>query len=97
MPRVRLTRAARADLIEIWSYLATDSETAADRVLDRIGSRLDLLARSPHLGRRREELRPSLRSFPVGDYLIFYQVTGKALTVVRVLHGSRDLASLFEF
>ncbi len=95
MPKVRLARAARADLVEIWTYLATEHEAAADRLLDRIGAKLELLARSPDLGRRRDELRPSLRSLAVGDYILFYQVAGRTVTVVRVLHGSRDLESLF--
>lgn len=96
MSRVRLARAARTDLIEIWSYLAAENEPAADRLLNRIAAKLQLLTQSPDLGRRRDELAASLRSIPVGDYILFYQVAGRTVTVVRVLHGSRDLESLFE-
>ena len=49
-----------------------------------------MLARSPYLGRSREELAPRLRSFPVGDYLIFYRPTKTGIVVVRVLSGYRD-------
>ncbi len=48
------------------------------------------------MGRRREELAPALRSFPVGRYLIFYVVLTNGVDIVRVLLGSRDLAALFE-
>ena len=96
MPKVQLSRAARTDLIEIWTFLAAESERAADRVLDRIGAKLELLVRQPNLGRLRHELHSSLRSFPVGDYVVFYQVAGRSVTVARVLHGSRDLTRLFE-
>jgi hypothetical protein len=37
--------------------------------------------------------------FPVKrheKYLIFYQSTGEELLVVRVIHGARDIAALFE-
>ena len=36
------------------------------------------------------ELRPGLRSFPHGDYLIFYRPLRDGVSIVRVLHGSRD-------
>ena len=48
------------------------------------------------MGRRREELAPGLRSFPVGRYLIFYVPLTNGVDIVRVLHGSRDLVALFE-
>jgi toxin ParE1/3/4 len=96
MAKVQLSRAARTDLIEIWTYLAAENERAADRVLDRIGAKLELLTRSPRLGRKRVELHPSLRSFPVSDYVVFYELIGNLVVVARVLHGSRDLAHLLQ-
>ena len=48
------------------------------------------------MGRSREELVPKLRSFPVGNYVIFYQPISDGVEIVRVLHGSRDIESLFE-
>ena len=36
MPRVFFTRAAREDLIDIWTHIAEDDPSAADRVLDRL-------------------------------------------------------------
>ena len=41
----------------------------------------------------RDDLRPGIRAFPVGDYLILYR--GADVAIVRVVHGSRDLAALF--
>ena len=43
-----------------------------------------------------EELAPALRSFPVGRYLIFYVALTNGIDIVRVLHGSRDIATLFQ-
>lgn len=40
-----------------------------------------------------------MRMFPVkkfDNYLIFYQSTEEEVLVVRVLHGARDIAALFE-
>jgi toxin ParE1/3/4 len=55
-----------------------------------------LLSRSPHIGRRRDEdLRPGMRSFPVGEYVILYRVEGNDVRVLHVVRGSRDIEGLF--
>lgn len=95
MRKVRLTRRAEADLEEIWSFIGTDSVSAADQLLEKIAAVLGKLARFPHLGRRRPELTQDLRSFAVGEYIVFYRATAKRLDVVRILSGYRDIGSLF--
>lgn len=85
---------AEADLLEIWLYIARDNEDAADAVLDRIEAVCLKLAKSNRLGRARPELGPGVRSFPVGQYVIFYRVAGRRLEIVRVLSGYRDLSKL---
>ena len=47
------------------------------------------------MGRRRDELLPTLRSFPVDDYLIFYLPIVEGIEVVRIVSGYRDLEALF--
>ncbi len=56
-----------------------------------------LLAREagPYLGRQRDELRAGMRSFPLGNYLVFYRVQEDAVLILRVLHGRRDIDALF--
>jgi len=44
----------------------------------------------------REDLAPSLRSFPVGNYLIFYRPITDGVEVVRMLHGARELRRIFK-
>ncbi len=68
----------------------------ADRLIDSITARFALLARQPYIGRRRDEdLRPGVRSFVVGDYVIAYRVDGDNILILRVLRGSRDIEALF--
>ncbi len=69
---VRRSPRAERDLIEIWNFIATDNERAADGVLDRIEGALEMLANNPLAGRARPELGAQLRSFPVGAYVIFH-------------------------
>ena len=70
----RLTRRARLDLLDIWRYIARDSESAADRFIDVLTEKFGFLEETPYAGRAREEWRPTYRSFPVGQYVIFYRV-----------------------
>lgn len=42
-------------------------------------------------GRARSDLAPSLRSFPVGSYLIFYVPLSDGIEVVRVMSGRQDI------
>ena len=96
MAKIERSEQAELDLIDIWTYIARDSLTAADNLIDQIETVCQLLAKSPLLGRARAELAPGLRSFSVGDYLIFYCPTKSGIVIVRVLSGYRNLDALFE-
>ena len=95
MAKARLSRLAEQDLLEIWSYIARDNPDAADRFIDLLTEKCELLAESPQIGRRREELSPRLRSFPVGRYVIFYRIAERGIEVARILSSYRDLGQLF--
>lgn len=84
---------ARLDLIEIWISIADDNQTAADRMLDRFEAALRTLRDNPLAGRARPELGPNLRSFPVGNYVLYYQPIADGIDLVRVRSGYLDLGS----
>jgi toxin ParE1/3/4 len=92
---IKLSR-ANDDLAEIWDYIADNSETQANLFIDLIDQKLRLLAEQPNLGRARGELAENMRSFPIGRYVVFYIVMPSCIQIVRVLHGARDLAPIFE-
>jgi plasmid stabilization system protein ParE len=50
MMRVKLTPAARDDLQAIWSFIANDNPTAADRFLRRLSARMEKIPLAPHMG-----------------------------------------------
>ena len=95
MKELSVTRAAEADILEIWAYLFDKSERSADRFTADITAKSNMLCEFPLLGRRRAEFGANYRSLPVGNYVIFYQILGTKLEISRVLHGSRDTSSLF--
>jgi toxin ParE1/3/4 len=87
----RLTRRARRDALDIWRRIAEDNEPAADRFIDLLTHHYRLLGEMPYAGRRRDEIRPGYRSFPVGEYLIFYRVMEPGVQIMHVVHGRMDL------
>jgi toxin ParE1/3/4 len=94
----RLAPRAEAELDDIWYYLAKESGSTeiADRVVDSITERFFLLSRYPHIGRPRdEELRPGIRSFPAGEYIIIYRVEDQDVLILHVIRASRDIEALF--
>jgi len=95
MPTVRLSALAQADLEEIWLFIARDDPLAADGFIERIQRTCQQLARSPGMGRSREELAEGIHSFPVGKYLVFYRRAGTGIEVARLLSGYRDIETLF--
>ncbi len=86
---------AELDLLDIWEFIAEDSPDRADEFLDRLEGTLQTLARNPGMGRRREELLAGLRSFPIGNYVVFYQEIEGGIDVIRILRGSRDIEEIF--
>jgi toxin ParE1/3/4 len=89
---------ADSDLDSIWYYVASESGSfeVADRLIDSITERFFLLAIYPNLGRRRDvDLRPGMRTFPVGNFIIIYRERDEDVLILRVLRGSRDIRALF--
>ena len=93
--RLIIAADARKDLSDIWDYIATDSVEAADALYDECLRQFELFVAMPEMGKRQDELSPSLRSFPVRRYLVFYRVENEELTIIRVLHSARDIPTFF--
>ncbi len=95
MSQFRITPRAISDLVEIWNYIADDSEKNADTFIDKLYDTLHALSNQPGMGRRRDELASGVQSFPFGRYIVFYHVVPDAIEVLRVLHGTRDIETIF--
>jgi toxin ParE1/3/4 len=91
------TAEARADVAEILLYVRARSPQAARRVKQSITRTIHFLGENPKAGQRRDDLSPGIRSLPVDryDYLVFYEPLRDGILAIRVLHGSRDVGSLF--
>lgn len=86
----RLSALAEQDLEEIWSDVAEDaSPNTADRLIDAIIDRFELLSEQPRMGRLRPEFGEGVRSFTVENHVIYYR-HDKDVLIARILHGRRD-------
>jgi toxin ParE1/3/4 len=56
---------AGQDLQSIHDYLFVKNPDTANKFLDAMAQKFEILANFPNMGRRRDELSPILRSFPV--------------------------------
>jgi len=95
MPHVTRRPLAETDPLKIRDYIADDNPAAADRWVDPFDAQFRLLATQPMMGRARNELVASVRSFPVGRYVVFYVPLDDGIDVVRVVHGARDIDAVF--
>jgi len=93
----RLAPQAETDLEDLafYVFLESGSLDVADLLIESITQRFGLLAAHPRAGRRRDDLRQGIRSFPVRGHLVFYRIDGSDVVIVRVVRGSRDLEDLF--
>jgi toxin ParE1/3/4 len=89
--RLRLSGPAQRDLAEIAAYTRrTWGEIQACAYLAALRDQLRELRETPEIGRPRPDLDDGLRSFPVGQHIVFYRASCSHLDVVRIPHGRMD-------
>ncbi len=101
--RILLRPAAERDLERQAQYIAGSSGVeAAQRFYRAAEQTCRLLAGQPGIGRRisyRNPLLAETRMFRVKGFtqhLIFYRPIRNGVEIIRVIHGARDIESLFE-
>jgi toxin ParE1/3/4 len=95
MKSIRFATEANRDIEEIANYIFDLNPLAADRFLGALDETCELLSEHPLIGRLRPTLGENLRSFPVGNFLVFYTPAADGIDVARVIYGGRDLPWLF--
>ncbi len=97
MRKLLIQPQARLDLLQIWNYIATDSVSAAEKVAEKFETAIRGLVEMPGKGYRRADVKSKrYRFWSVYSYLIAYRFDNTSLTIVRVVHGRRNLRSLFD-
>ncbi|TYL41295.1 type II toxin-antitoxin system RelE/ParE family toxin [Dickeya sp. ws52] len=92
---VSISPLAEQDIEAIGDYIAQDNPVRAMSFVESLYQQCILIGENPWLYRERPELGRSIRSCSYGRYLILYGTTETAVRIERVLHGARDIDSLF--
>ena len=91
-----LTGNAQKDIDEIADYsLQNHGEERTALYLEELHDKFDHIVLNPSLGTRRTDIREGLYSRVHQRHTIFYRMDGEAITVLRVLHQSRDVQRVF--
>ena len=85
--KLRFERGPLADLEGIFAYIAKDKPGAAAQLVARIEQATARITEQRHL--RKATRNPKFRRFPVGNYLIVYEVGSTEVIVHYVRHGAR--------
>ena len=86
--KLRYERGALADLDEIFAYIAQDNPAAAARLVARIEDATAQIAATPYMAEPTRK-SPRFRRFPVGNYLIVYEIAQDEVVIHYVRHGAR--------
>ncbi len=95
-----LTQRAKADIFDIWSFIAADNEEAADRVETAVYDACTFLAGAPMSGHTRPDLTThplrfwTLTRFP--NYILAYRPETSPIQIIAVLHGKRNLQRILK-
>ena len=101
MLKIRFTPQAVADLDEIKQYISDElfnPQAAADLVA-LVFDKIRTLVSMPQSGARLRTDIPVLKGYrfiPCKNYLVFYRIEGKTVSVIRVLYAKRDYLGLLE-
>jgi toxin ParE1/3/4 len=93
----KLIRTSRAelDIIGIGLELTRFGPRVAERTLDLIENRCEVIRQFPYGGEACAQFGERMRWYPAGNYVIFYLPDDDGIQVVRVLDGRRDLQRAF--
>ncbi|HEV7327961.1 MAG TPA: type II toxin-antitoxin system RelE/ParE family toxin [Bosea sp. (in: a-proteobacteria)] len=91
---VHYTDRAKQDLLDIWLWIARDSATVADAVLDRIEQRAATLSHHPEIGMARPEIGEGARGLVSERWLVLDRLVDGGVQIVRIVDGARDFGRL---
>ena len=95
MASYQFSQDAIEDINEICDYLAQNNPQSASNLFDAIRQKCKLIANFPNMGKAYSQIRPNLRGFLVGDYIIFYYAYPEGIFILRIVSGYRNLDTLF--
>lgn len=82
---------AKEQLEAIFNFASRTSELYAQRLINRLVARADVLGDFPEMGRINPKLQElSVRELSEAPYRIFYRIEREKVEIIGVVHGARD-------
>ncbi len=93
---IKWTESALDDLAGIQSYIGKDSQFYAKQFIERIFELVENLTDFPAIGRKVPEAadRDDVRELIFQGYRIMYLQQSEQVSILTVIHGSRDLIGM---
>ena len=93
MAKINWTDEAEKWLRDIYEYIAEDNPAAAERTVNAIYEKTQVLSQFPYLGHRYEQIaNREVRILLYGHYRIAYLVkSNKEIDILGVFHGALDI------
>ena len=94
--RLRHRRSAIEDLSENSRLYCAGQADSGETLCQAPPCKMSVALRAIPIGRERPDIRPGLRSLPIQNYIVFHQLVDDTVEIVSVVHGSRDVNTLFD-
>lgn len=92
MQKFKLSTIAKKDIDGVFEYgLYKFGKKQALAYLVELNAFFILLDTNPEIGKKRNEIKIGLLSFPFESHIVFYRIFKTHIRIVRVLYGGRDL------
>lgn len=97
MKPFQLTNKAKADLRDIAQFTGqTWGKEQRNAYLKQFDETFHHLAANADMGKACDDIRSGYRKFPQGSHVIFYKpAENQAILIIRILHKSMDVNSVF--
>jgi toxin ParE1/3/4 len=86
---IEITPAAQRHLLQLDAYLSERSIAGAERVVDRIFERIEMLPQFPLLGQSGRIAGTRELVVTATNYIIAYRIKDETIQILAVLHGAQ--------
>jgi toxin ParE1/3/4 len=79
----------------IADFIRRDNPQRAESFSEELAQKIETIAERPQSFPARPEFGRAIRSALHGNYLILFRFENEEVVIARVIHGARDIESLF--
>ncbi|MGV1761709.1 type II toxin-antitoxin system RelE/ParE family toxin [Rhizobium sp. A22-96] len=90
---MQLSPRAQRQMRDIWHNIASHNEPAADRLLQKLFEKFEMVAIHPEMGPARPEISKGAWLVVEGRYIAIYEPVDYGAEIVAVVHGMREPSS----